>query len=102
MKKLLIVLAIVSANAVADDTKFVDMALFDTTIRNVIGESQFTNKGCTVVQYGPEEDMVYSNTFPRKRCEELKEVIMDTMKKNGVGIFSMSINGVEVMKSAKP
>ncbi|QZA70426.1 hypothetical protein AH03_12 [Erwinia phage AH03] len=101
MKKILIALALVSsfANAATD---FVDVAMFDTKIHNRLGQTEINGRGCTIVQYGPEEGYVSAHTFPNRNCESLKQELLDTMSKNKVGIYSFVINGVEVMKDIKP
>lgn len=103
MKKTIAVLGLLlvtSANAA--EGEFVDVQMFDTTVRTTLGQSEYTSKGCTIVQYGPDEGMVIANTFPRANCESIKSNVIDVMKKNHVGVYSFMINGVEVMKGIKP
>lgn len=104
MKKLLIVLALVSASSHAKqvEERYVDIQFWDTTIINTLGESEYRRKACTMIIMGPSEGELTTATFSGKTCKDMPKHAMAQTKEDGLGIYSMTLNGVEVMKEIKP
>lgn len=103
MKELSLILGliVVSSYAIADNPKFVDVAYFDTKVITELGDSSFSGKGCTIVLYGPGDGEVNSNTIQGKSCRSIVQNSSAALSERGVGITSITVNGVETLKGIK-
>lgn len=103
MNKATLVLGLLLATSANAADKYVDIALFDTSVVSNIGSTSMERKACTLVLYGPEEGEINSKTFSGKSCDKgLQNTMVGYATEKGIGVYSLSVNGVEVMKGIKP